>query len=77
VAWILVVAMTRFASLGSLVAAFLIPLAMLFFREPWVYVVFSWATFLLIVYKHRVNLDRLLKGKENKLSFGFSREEQV
>lgn len=68
-AFIAVVAATRWVSLGSIVAACLAPLAALLLGNgpaAWLYLLVA----SLIVLKHRENIGRLLKGQENRLSFG-------
>lgn len=62
-----VVAITRIGSLGSLLgAASLLP-ALYLFHAPLVYLQLGAAMFLLIVWRHRENLGRMLRGNENKL----------
>lgn len=73
--WIFVVAFTQVASLGSLLATFLLPFFMMIFKEPPPYVIFGGAAFIFIVYKHRGNIRRLLRGEEKKLSFSKPKEE--
>jgi len=65
--WLIVVAITRFASLGSLVAALLLPFSMFYFHAPILYVEFSALAAILIFYKHRTNMARLLCGEENRI----------
>lgn len=69
VGFIAVVATTRWVSLGSIVAACLAPLAAVLLSNgpaAWLYLLVA----SLIVLKHRDNIGRLLKGQENRLSFG-------
>jgi glycerol-3-phosphate acyltransferase PlsY len=63
----LVVAATRFVSLGSILAAVSFPFLFLLFRGP--RQVFIWALPIaaLVVLKHRENIGRLLRGRERKL----------
>ncbi len=76
-----VVYKTRFVSLGSMIAAFLLPLILLiqkFFLEVEIQMpmlVLSIILALLIIITHRANINRLIQGTENKLSFGKSKEE--
>jgi len=65
--WLVVVAITRYASLGSILSAILLPFSMIYFHAPVIYVDFAAAAALLIVYKHRGNVVRLWSGKENRL----------
>lgn len=71
----LVVVTFRYVSLGSIVAAVSLPL-ILFVRENFFHVhienyntliLFTSSLALLLIYTHRSNIDRLLKGQENKI----------
>lgn len=69
--FIIIVAITRYVSLGSIVCAFLFPILTYF-----IYGVEKKATIFLgiivaiyIIYKHKTNIYRLLKGQENKIKF--------
>jgi glycerol-3-phosphate acyltransferase PlsY len=63
----LVVAITRYVSLGSVVGAALFPvIAVLLGKEP-VFSIFAAVIALMIILRHRSNIDRLLKGTESKL----------
>lgn len=65
---IAVIALNRYVSLGSLtmllVAALLVPIS----RGIWPVGAWAILLFLLGAYQHRSNIDRLLKGKENKFT---------
>jgi glycerol-3-phosphate acyltransferase PlsY len=66
-ACVLVVLVTRLGSLGSLVgAASLIP-SLWLLHEPRAYLVLGAAMFLLILWRHRENIDRMIHRRENKL----------
>ena len=66
--FIAVVAVTRYVSVGSIVAMVLLPpVAGALFDEPRPTVVAAAATAALIVVKHRENLRRLAQGEERKL----------
>lgn len=66
--FILIVAVTRYVSLGSVVAmALLPPIAGLLFRAPRAVVAAAAAVAVLILIKHRKNLGRLARGDERKL----------
>jgi glycerol-3-phosphate acyltransferase PlsY len=56
----------RYVSLGSLVGTALMPILLFLFSSPLEYIVASLIVGLLIYYKHRDNMKRLLAGKENK-----------
>ncbi len=68
---ILTVLVSRYMSLGSMVAAFGILclfIILTIFGFPWVYLVYSVVAAILIVYQHRVNISRLQSGTENRLN---------
>jgi acyl phosphate:glycerol-3-phosphate acyltransferase len=61
------VALTRYVSVGSMVAMSLLPAAMGLFHEPMPVVVAAAGAAVLIVFKHIENLKRLAGGRERKL----------
>lgn len=65
--FILVVAVTRYVSLGSLLAALSFPLFTIVFKGNSEIVYLGLVLFLLIVFMHRSNIARLIKGEERKL----------
>jgi glycerol-3-phosphate acyltransferase PlsY len=67
-AFVLVVAATRFVSLGSVTAACLLPLAMrLLVHAPDAEVAAAAAATALLVFSHRANIKRLVHGTERRL----------
>ena len=67
--FIIIVAITRYVSLGSVIAAILLPLTSAVLGQDAEHIVFCAIIAVLIVFMHRKNIDRLLKGTESKLSF--------
>ena len=76
--WLLVVAFWRYSSLGSIVAAAALPLLVYVLYAPghappeWL----TWGTVaisMLVLVKHRPNIERLIAGKESKLKLPGSR----
>lgn len=65
--WITVILLSRYISLGSLIAVAVTPFLMLFYHCPWPYVFYTFAGAVLIIYQHRSNIKRLLEGTEHKL----------
>jgi glycerol-3-phosphate acyltransferase PlsY len=66
--FVAIVAITRYVSLGSVVAMVLLPpVCGLLFHEPRPTVIAAAAAAVLIVVKHRENLARLARGEERKL----------
>jgi glycerol-3-phosphate acyltransferase PlsY len=81
VVWLIVVISTRYISLGSIVAACVLPLFIYFSRymvrdEYNLYlVVFTIFVCLLVIILHRSNIKRLIHRKERKFSFRRERDE--
>jgi glycerol-3-phosphate acyltransferase PlsY len=69
VAWALIVWLTGYVSLGSIIAAALFPIADYVLhpaRRSLVTVLFDVAIAAFIIWKHRANIQRLLQGTENR-----------
>ena len=75
IVFLLTVAVTRYVSLGSILAAIAFPIAS-FFMQSWLgpdlrpapaFYIFAWTTSLLIILKHHANIRRLIAGTEPKL----------
>ncbi len=67
VIWFVLTYTTRYVSVGSIVAIILSPLWMYLFKMPLSYVVYCAVGAAYVVYLHRGNIQRLLKGEENKV----------
>jgi glycerol-3-phosphate acyltransferase PlsY len=69
--FLLVFLVTRYVSLGSIIASLIFPLVLIFYNQiqQWPLIVFSVSIPLIIIYTHRKNVARLLQGTENKISF--------
>jgi len=67
VAGVIVIAITKYVSLGSITAAVLFPILLAIFGYGWKIVLFGVAVGGLALYRHRSNISRLLEGRENKL----------
>lgn len=67
VLWFTIVYMTRYVSLGSVVAGFLTPVLAAFFSYPMEYIVFTVIAAFLVIVRHRENIKRLMNGTENKV----------
>ena len=66
--------LTRMVSLGSIVAAILFPVLIIFmphtaYLVDGSYIIFSILLAVLVIFNHRANVKRLLSGTENKLDF--------
>lgn len=65
--WSITVWITRYVSLGSILAAMAVPLAMLYWQKPLSYIIFGILTALFIIIKHKSNINRLINGNELKV----------
>ena len=66
---LLVIALTRFISLGSLTMLVSFAILVLIFKPFFPYGLWAILIALLGIWRHRSNIQRLLQGKENKISF--------
>ncbi len=65
--WLLIVYRTRYVSLGSIVAAALVPVLAVLFSHPLEYILFGLLAAVFITVRHRANIERLRRGTENKV----------
>jgi acyl phosphate:glycerol-3-phosphate acyltransferase len=67
--FIIILALTRFVSLGSMIGSALFPIIALIpvFGESYVFVIFALFIGALAIFKHRSNLARIFQGTESKL----------
>lgn len=71
---ILLIIITRMVSVGSIAAAILFPILTLVITDGYIvsnanYLFFGIFLALLVLYNHRTNIQRIINGTENKLSF--------
>ena len=68
--FIIVLAKTKFVSLSSISAAVLLPFLMFFYLDNFIHPYFfiSLIVALIVIWKHRTNIKRLLKGEESKIN---------
>tara|TARA_B100000212_G_scaffold154146_1_gene115948 strand:+ start:780 stop:1379 length:600 start_codon:yes stop_codon:yes gene_type:complete len=68
--FLIVICLTKIVSLSSITAALLLPAYMLIYigniQHP--FTIFSFIVAIIVIWKHRSNIDRLLKGKEPKIT---------
>ena len=72
VAWCLFflsVVLTRYVSLGSILAAASVGVTAIFLYDRPVYIILAIITAALVIWSHRSNVVRLAKGNENKFKF--------
>jgi acyl phosphate:glycerol-3-phosphate acyltransferase len=71
VVFVVVVALGRMVSLGSVVIAALFPvLVLVFYGDRLAFVIFSLVATSLVIWRHRSNIARIARGEEAKISLG-------
>jgi glycerol-3-phosphate acyltransferase PlsY len=68
--WAIIVYLTRYVSLASIVSAILVPIFMWFMGEQIEILCFGIVAALFVVGRHKPNIERLLKGEELKIKVG-------
>lgn len=66
VIWSIVTWLSRYVSLGSIVAIALSPIIMWFFNARPAYIIYALIAAVYVIYLHRENIKRLRQGTENK-----------
>lgn len=69
-AWLAIVFLTRYVSLGSIVGAALVPVLAFLFDYPTEYTLFGVLAAVLVIVRHHANIGRLLNGTESKIKAG-------
>ena len=68
--FLIMISLTKIVSLSSITAAILLPIYMFkyvgTFNDP--YTIFSFIVAIIVIWKHRSNINRILKGEEPKLN---------
>ena len=67
VVWAIITYISKYVSLGSIIALSISPILMYLFKNPIGYVAYCLIAAIYIVYLHRENIVRLVKGEENKV----------
>ena len=65
--WGVITYISKYVSLGSIIALAISPILMYFFKNPIGYVAYCLIAAIYIIYLHRENIVRLIKGEENKV----------
>jgi acyl phosphate:glycerol-3-phosphate acyltransferase len=65
--WLVVLGLTRYVSIASMMGAVSIPISLLAFHQPRKYGVFGIIVAAFVIYKHRPNISRLRQGKEPRV----------
>jgi len=75
---LVLIALTKMVSVGSISAAILFPILVVFINQNYIvptsnsnlsYLIFSIIIALLVIFNHRANVQRILNGTENRISF--------
>lgn len=74
--WLVCVLLTRYVSLGSIMAAIFTPPLAWYLGYPSAYVIFSVVAALFVVLRHKENIHRLLTGTESKIKPGNAKDLQ-
>ncbi len=72
--WLVVFWATGFVSLASMMSAVILPLAMVYFNQPFEIVMLGIIFCIFVVIRHRPNMKRMLTGKESRVNFPFKRK---
>ena len=74
--WLVCVILTRYVSLGSIMAAIFTPPLAWYLGYPSAYVIFSVVAAFFVVLRHKENIHRLLTGTESKIKPGNAKDLQ-
>lgn len=74
--WLVCVLLTRYVSLGSIMAAIFTPPLAWYLAYPSAYVIFSVVAAFFVVLRHKENIHRLLTGTESKIKPGNAKDLQ-
>ena len=69
--FLIVFLMTQYVSLGAIIASILFPFISFFamHEDARIMIIFSILVSLIVLFSHRKNINRLLRGEENKMNF--------
>lgn len=68
--WLVIVYFTKYVSLASIIAATMVPFCAYYFGVPGEYLYFSILAACFIIYRHKSNIQRLIRGNESKIKAG-------
>jgi glycerol-3-phosphate acyltransferase PlsY len=72
--WVVLLLLTRYVSVASLAASFLVPVLVILFHDPLPYQIAAVLVAIIVWWAHRGNIRRLLTGKEHRANL-FGRTE--
>ncbi|MBR2069032.1 MAG: glycerol-3-phosphate 1-O-acyltransferase PlsY [Candidatus Gastranaerophilales bacterium] len=67
VIWAIITYISKYVSLGSIIAIAISPILMYYLKNPIGYTIYCLIAAIYIIYLHRQNIQRLIKGEENKV----------
>ena len=65
---VIIIAISRFVSLGSICTVAILPFLALLTNQPWQYVVLCFVAAGIVIFQHRTNIERLRHGTEKKIN---------
>lgn len=68
--FIIVVSISKYVSLGSIVAAIMLPVNLFLFKAENELIIFSSIIMIIVLVRHISNIKRIIAGTENKITFG-------
>jgi acyl phosphate:glycerol-3-phosphate acyltransferase len=74
--WLVLIVVTRYVSVASLVAAVLVPVLTIAFDEPLPYKIAGVLVAILVWWAHRGNIQRLLAGEEHRVRLPWTQARQ-
>lgn len=67
VTFVIIIALSRYVSLGSITVAALFPVMVIMFDHPGAYIIMSIFIAIVVIYRHKENIERLRTGTESKI----------
>ena len=64
--WLIILVTTGFVGLGTIIAGLVLSLSAFFIGVNYIYLIFSICMSLFIIFTHRSNIQRMLRGEENR-----------
>ncbi|MCD7873066.1 MAG: glycerol-3-phosphate 1-O-acyltransferase PlsY, partial [Clostridiales bacterium] len=72
--FIIIVGLTKYVSLGSIVMAILYPVLIFAFHKSFIITIIAVVFTVIVLIAHRVNIKKLINGSESKISFSHSKK---
>lgn len=75
VVWVSVLYLSSMVSLASIITLIVAAIASLFVGD-WVFTLVIWIAMIIVLVRHRSNMERIKNGEENKVSFGLGQSKK-